>query len=569
MKISPSRSRDANIARRRVIQGLAVAGAAAATGLPVFSSAGRAQGAPGAGGPAILTGTEFDLTLGDTPMNFSGRLRPTTCVNGSVPGPTLRWREGTTVTLRVHNRLTTSSSIHWHGIILPFNMDGVPGVSFPGIPAGATFTYRFPVRQSGTYWYHGHTRFQEQIGLYGAIVIEPAAQDPIKADRDHVVLLSDWTDEDPEHIFTTLKQMSDFYNFQLPTAGDFARDARAMGVNDALAKRRMWNRMRMNPTDLGDVSGATYTYLINGAPPAANWTGAAKPGERVRLRLINGSSSTFFDVRIPGLKMTVVSADGQAVDPVTVEEIRMGVAETYDVIVQPADDRAYTIFAQSMDRSGYARASLAPRPGMQADVPEPDPKSWLTMADLGAGQMEMAGHASMPAMSMTGMKSNDPAVDMRVPRPGLALDDPGPRLRDNGRRELTYADLHTIGGAADSRGAAREIQLRLTGNMRRFIWGFDGKKFSQSGPLRFEHGERLRIVLTNDTMMAHPIHLHGMFGELEAADGEVLVRKHTFVVQPGKRLSYLVTADNPGQWAYHCHLLYHMHAGMFREVVVG
>jgi CopA family copper-resistance protein len=495
----------------------------------------------------------------------------------------LRWREGSTVTLRVHNKLTTSSSIHWHGILLPFNMDGVPGISFPGIPAGETFTYRFPIRQSGTYWYHSHTRFQEQTGLYGALVIEPEGGEPIKADRDHVVLLSDWTDENPEHVFMTLKQMSDFYNFQLPTAQDFARDAHTMGVKGALAKRRIWNQMRMNPTDLGDVSGSTYTYLINGASPGANWTAIARAGERVRLRFINGSSSTFFDVRIPGLKLTVVSADGQAVDPVTVEEIRLGVAETYDVIVEPQEDRAYTIFAQSMDRSGYARATLAPRPGMEAEVPRLDPKTWLTMGDLGMGTMGMAGHVAMQSMrampgmdmegmhgmSMKDMKSKDPSVDMRVMHPSRALDDPGPSLRHSGRRVLTYADLHTIGGSKDPRGATREIQVRLTGNMQRFIWGFDGKKFSQSEPLHFDHGERLRIVLSNDTMMAHPIHLHGMFGELEAANGEVMVRKHTFIVQPGKQLSYLVTADNPGQWAYHCHLLYHMEAGMFREVVVA
>ncbi len=558
-----------------------MSGAAAATGLSVFSSASRAQSIPDAGGPPILRGTEFDLILSNTPKNFSGRWTSATSVNGSVPAPTLCWREGTTVTLRVHNRLPTSSSIHWHGIMLPFDMDGVPGISFPGIPAGETFTYRFPVRQSGTYWYHGHTRFQEQTGLYGAIIIEPEAGEPIRTDRDHIVLLSDWTDENPEHIFSALKQMSDFYNFQLPTAQDFLRDANSMDIKGALAKRRMWNRMRMNPTDLGDVSGATYTYLINGASPAVNWTAIAKAGERVRLRLINGSSSTFFDVRIPGLKMTVVGADGQAVDPVTVEEIRMGVAETYDVIVEPPDDRAYTIFAQSMDRSGYARATLAARPGMEAEVPPLDARTWLTMNDLGMGHLGVAGHIAMQSMhgttemeDMQGMspsdsKSKDPSIDMRVTQPSRALDDPGPRLRDNGRRELTYADLHTIGGSKDPRGATREVQLRLTGNMRRFIWGFDGKKFSQSRPLHVDHGERLRIVLSNDTMMAHPIHLHGMFGELEAADGEVMVRKHTFIVQPGKQLSYLVTADNPGQWAYHCHLLYHMEAGMFREVVVA
>jgi CopA family copper-resistance protein len=521
--------------------------------------------------PRVLSGTDFDLTIGTTPMAFTGRLQPTTSANGSVPAPTLRWREGTTVTLRIHNRLPTASSIHWHGIRLPFQMDGVPGISFPGIPPGETFTAEFPVRQSGTYWYHSHSRFQEQTGLYGAIIIDPAGADPVQADRDHVVLFSDWTDRDPEHVYSTLKRRSDYFNYQLPDAGQFLADARSQGIGAALARRRMWNRMRMNPADFGDVSGAAYTYLVNGAPPGANWTAIADRGERVRLRMINGSSSTFFDVRIPGLKMTVVSADGQRVEPVTVEEIRIGVAETYDVIVEPDGDRAYTIFAQSMDRSGYARATLAPRPGMAAEVPPLDPKSWLTAADMGVG-MDMGADMNMDVnMDMTGhgMKSRDPEIDMRVVNPARDLNDPGPRLRGNGRRVLTYADLHTIGGATDGRGAAREIDLRLTGNMQRFIWGFDGRKFSESQPVQFHHGERLRIVLRNDTMMAHPIHLHGMFGELEAPNGEVLVRKHTFVVQPGKQLSYLVTADNPGRWAYHCHLLYHMEAGMFREVVVA
>ncbi|GAC1666780.1 MAG: copper resistance system multicopper oxidase [Steroidobacteraceae bacterium] len=581
-----SRGRAVNQSRRRFVQSLSVGGAAAVLGLDCFPLRSALAEDSRPAGPEVLSGTDFDLTIGNTPMSFTGRLRPTTSVNGSIPAPTLRWREGSIVTIRVHNTLPTTTSIHWHGILLPFQMDGVPGISFSGIGPGETFTYRFPVRQSGTYWYHSHTRFQEQTGLYGAIVIEPAGGEPIKADRDHVLLLSDWTDEDPENIYTTLKQMSDFYNHQLPTAQDFARDIRSTGVRGALDKRRMWNQMRMNPTDLGDVSGSTYTYLANGASPSANWTAIGKAGERLRLRLINGSSSTFFDVRIPGLEMTVVSADGQAVDPVTVGEIRIGNAETYDVIVAPQEDRAYTIFAQSMDRSGYARATLAPRVGMQAEIPPLDPKSWLTMTDMGMGQtmdmpmgmdMSKAGpmdHMAMGDMkgmdmSMKDMKSRDPAVDMRIMHPERGLNDPGPRLRGNGRRVLTYADLHTVGGALDKRGATRELQLRLTGSMQRFIWGFDGKKYSESPYLHFDHGERLRIVLSNDTMMAHPIHLHGMFGELEAANGDVLVRKHTFVVQPGKQLSYLVTADNPGQWAYHCHLLYHMEAGMFREVVVA
>jgi CopA family copper-resistance protein len=587
-----------NLPRRRFLQRFCLGSAAAAFGLPVGSAhaVGSARGgSEPAAIPGELRGTEFDLTLTETWMSLSGRPRPATAVNGSVPGPTLRWREGTTVTVRVHNRLLTPSSIHWHGIVLPFDMDGVPGISFPGIAAGETFTYRFAVRQSGTYWYHSHTGFQEQTGLYGAIVIEPAAGEANRVDREHVVLLSDWTDEKPEHVFQTLKQMSDFYNRELPTLEDFARDARS-GLGNAIAKRRLWNEMRMNPTDLGDVSAATYTYLVNGASPAANWTGVARAGERVLLRLINGSSSTFFDVRIPGLSLTVVGADGQAVDPVTVEELRLGSAETFDVIVSPREDRAYTLFAQSMDRSGYARATLAPRPGMEASVPAVDAKTWLDMQDLGMGGMGMAGHLAMQCMgqaapmecmpdmdgtnpmamapdmrhmSTNAMTSRDPAVDMRVPEPSTALDDPGPRLRCNGRRVLTYADLHTIGGSIDPRPATQEIRLHLTGNMRRFIWGFDGKKFSEAQPLRFERGARVRIVLANDTMMAHPIHLHGMFGELESAAGAVLVRKHTFVVQPGKQLRYLVTADNPGPWAFHCHLLYHMQAGMFREVVVA
>ncbi|MDP9087721.1 MAG: copper resistance system multicopper oxidase [Pseudomonadota bacterium] len=585
------------LSRRRFVQGLSITAGAISLGVPPPRLFAADVGHIAPNTPEVLSGTEFDLTIDSTPMAFAGRIRPTTSVNGSVPAPTLRWREGTTVTLRVHNRLTTTSSIHWHGILLPFQLDGVPGISFPGIAPGETFTARFPVKQSGTYWYHSHSRFQEQTGLYGAIIIDPAEVDLIQADRDHVVLLSDWTDQDPEHVYATLKRRSDYYNYQLPDSRQFIHDARSGGLSAALSKRRMWNQMRMNPTDLGDVSGATYTYLANGASPAANWTAIAKAGERVRLRLINGSSSTFFDVRIPELKMTVVSADGQQVEPVTVEEIRMGAAETYDVIVEPTDDRAHTIFAQSMDRSGYARATLAPRPGMQAEVPALDPKSWLTMTDMGMGTMDMnmgmshglamsdmpnmpMEHGAMgnmhgmsmpatPSMSMKDMKSRDPAIDMRVMSPQRDLNDPGPRLRGNGRRVLTYADLHTVGGAIDKRAATREIQLHLTGNMQRFIWGFDGKKFSEAGPLHFDHGERLRIVLSNDTMMAHPIHLHGMFGELEAANGDVLVRKHTFVVQPGKQLSYLVTADNVGQWAYHCHLLYHMEAGMFREVVVA
>jgi CopA family copper-resistance protein len=425
-------------------------------------------------------------------------------------------------------------------------------------------------------------------------------------------MLSDWSDESPEAIYATLKRNSDYYNFAKPTLGRFLRDVRRQGLDAALAERRMWNRMRMNPTDLGDVSAHTYTYLLNGAPPAGNWTGLFKPGERVRLRIINGSSMSYFDLRVPGLKLTVVSSDGQDVEPVTVDELRIGVAETYDVIVEPAD-AAYTIFAQSMDRSGYARGTLAPRAGMAAPVPPLDPVPWLTMADMmgampgadhgthggmagmdmsgahgihgmqGMSGMAMGGHAAhaMPAPVAAGEGASPfalpppwhchtgPSVDMCVTDPRTNLDDPGVGLRDNGRRVLSYADLHTIGGPLDSREPGRTLTLHLTGNMQRYVWGFDGRKFSQAAPITLRHGERLRVTLINDTMMTHPIHLHGMWSELEAPEGAFQVRKHTVSVQPAQQISYLVSADALGRWAYHCHMLYHMEAGMFREVIVA
>ena len=549
----------------------------------------------------MLSGTDFSLEIAETPVNFTGVTRPAVTINGGIPGPLLRWKEGTTVTLRVANRLRTPTSIHWHGIIVPFHMDGVPGISFDGIAPGETFVYEFKVRQSGTYWYHSHNRFQEQVGHYGALVIEPAAPDRNPTDRDYVIMLNDWTDEDPEHIYAKLKKQSDYYNFAKPTAGDFLRDVSSKGLSQALALRKMWNEMRMNPTDLSDVSGYTYTYLMNGATPAGNWSGSFRPGEKIRLRFINGSSSTIFDVRIPGLKMTVISADGQDVEPVSIDEFRISVAETYDVIVEPQDERAYTVFAQSIDRTGYARGTLAPRLSMEADVPAMDPRPWLRMQDMmGAmamgdmpgmqgsddgmkasatgGHDAMAGmhHGAMPGMAMGGAPEvrharteYSPGVDMHVDMPRTNLDDPGIGLRDNGRRVLTYADLHTLGGSEDMREPGREIELHLTGNMERFMWSFDGVKFSDAKPVHFNSGERLRIVLVNDTMMNHPIHLHGMFSELENPQGQFQVRKHTINVQPAQRITYAVTADNPGRWAYHCHLLYHMEAGMFREVVVS
>jgi FtsP/CotA-like multicopper oxidase with cupredoxin domain len=547
--------------RRRFLQGLAAGGVV--LGLSPWIKPAWARAADTATGSApVLRGTEFDLTIAETPVNFTGAPRMATTINGSIPAPTLRWRAGDTVTLRVTNRLAEDTSIHWHGILLPFEMDGVPGISFKGIPPGETFTYRFKVQQTGTYWYHSHSGMQEQTGMYGAIVIEPTrGADPIRADRDYVVQLSDWTDEDPMRVIAKLKAQSDYYNFNQPTAVQFFRDASSEGLSAALDKRRMWNQMRMSPTDLADVSGYTYTYLMNGVTPAGNWTGQFRPGERVRLRFINSGAMTFFDVRIPGLKMTVVQADGQDVEPVTVDEIRIGVAETYDVIVTPKDE-AYTVFAQSMDRTGFACGTLAPRAGMQAAVPAPDKPQPLDMED-------MMGDMTGVARAHHARTEYGPGVDMRVDMPRTNLDDPGVGLRDNGRRVLTYAELHTIGGPLDKRGPAREIELHLTGNMERYTWSIDGVEFGRSTPVHFRHNERLRVVFVNDTMMAHPMHMHGMWNELESPDGRFQVRKHTITVQPAQRVSFLVTADALGRWAWHCHLLIHMDMGMFREVVVA
>ena len=568
--------------RRRFVQGLALGGVAAGLGLarlPAFATESIRLDMK----RAVLTGREFDLSIGESPVDFTGATRRATVVNGQLPAPLLRWRQGDTITLRVRNALPVRSSIHWHGIILPADMDGVPGLSYMGIAPGETYTYRFTVNQAGTYWYHSHSRFQEQVGLYGPIVVEPRDGERFPADREHVVLLSDWTDADPERIYATLKKQSSYYNFGKQTAGDFLRDVSAHGVDAALASRRMWNRMRMDPTDLADVSAAAYTYLMNGAPPLRNWTALFARGEKVRLRFINGASMSFFDVRIPGLKLTVVAADGQDIEPVTVDEFRIAPAETCDVIVSPADDRAYTIFAQSMDRSGYARGTLAPREGMESELPALDPRPLLTMrdmmGDMGHGAMAgmdhtHGGHAAMPSMTHEAQApahpkaEYGPGVDMRVDTPRTDLDDPGIGLRDNGRRVLTYADMHTIGSPI-SADTGRDIELHLTGHMERYVWSFNGQKFSEAEPLRLAHGERVRITLVNDTMMTHPIHLHGMWSELETPDGEFLARKHTVVVQPAQKLSYRVSADAVGRWAYHCHLLYHMEAGMFREVVVA
>ena len=518
----------------------------------------------------VLRGTSFDLSIGESPMNFTGSTRIAQTINGSIPGPVLRWREGDTVTLRVANRLDEDTSIHWHGIILPADMDGVPGLSFHGIRPRETYTYRFDVRQSGTYWYHSHSGFQEQRGVYGPLVIDPREPDPIAFDREHVILLSDWTDEDPGRVFRKLKKQSDYYNFHKRTVADFVSDARRDGFGSAIADRAAWGAMRMNPTDIADVGGATYTHLMNGVTPSGNWTGLFKSGERVRLRFINGSAMTHFDVRIPGLAMTVVAADGQQVHPATVDEFRIATAETFDVIVEPSGQDAFTIFAQAMDRTAFAAGTLAVRDGLRAPVPALDRRLVLTMADAGHDMGAHAGHnmgAGAPQHPPT--EDGNPLVDMQAAMPMSKLDDPGIGLRDNGRRALTYAALNSVFADPDGREPSRTIELHLTGHMERFAWSFDGVKFSDARPLLFTYDERLRIVLVNDTMMSHPIHLHGMWSDLENDAGDFMVRKHTIDMPPGTRRTYRVKADALGRWAYHCHLLFHMEAGMFREVRVS
>lgn len=564
--------------RRTFVKGFAAGSALAGLGLwrlPAFA----AESPLG----HELSGRDFELFIGQTPVNITGRPRTALTINNSLPGPVLRWREGDTVTLRVRNRLAEPTSLHWHGIILPANMDGVPGLSFAGIEPGGDYLYRFTLEQSGTYWYHSHSGLQEQAGVYGAIVIEPKAPEPHRYQRDYVLLLSDWSDQTPEALMATLKKQSDAYNFHKRTVGDFINDVADHGWSKTLAERKAWAAMRMSPTDLADISAATYTYLLNGQPPDGNFTCLFQPGETLRLRLINGSAMSYFDFRIPGLKLTVIAADGQPVQPVSVDELRIAVAETYDVLVQVGDLPAYTLYAQSMDRTGYARGTLARRPGLEAPVPQPDPRPVLTMADMGHGGMDaMAGmnHSQMGTMDHAGMagmggmqqhpasETGNPLVDMQTMSPKPNLTDPGIGLRNNGRRVLTYADLKSTFADPDGREPSREIELHLTGHMERFAWSFNGIKFSDAEPLRLRYGERLRITLVNDTMMAHPIHLHGLWSDLEDEHGRFQVRKHTLDIPPGSRRSYRVSADALGRWAYHCHLLYHMEMGMFREVRV-
>ncbi|MGB5827519.1 MAG: copper resistance system multicopper oxidase [Pseudomonas mandelii] len=561
-----------NTTRRTFVKGLAAGGLLGGLGLwrtPVWAIT-----SPGE--PQVLTGTDFDLSIGETPVNITGNPRTAMAINGGIPGPLLRWREGDTVTLRVRNKLKVDTSIHWHGILLPANMDGVPGLSFHGIEPGGLYVYQFTVRQNGTYWYHSHSGFQEQSGVYGPLVIDAKEPEPFQYDRDYVVMLTDWTDETAVGLMKTLKKQSDYYNYNKRTVGDFIHDVSERGWGATVADRTMWAEMKMNPTDIADVSGATYTYLMNGQAPDMNWTGVFRPGEKLRLRFINGSAMSYFDVRIPGLKMTVVAADGLHIKPVSVDEFRIAVAETFDVIVEPTE-AAYTLFAQSMDRTGFARGTLATKPGLLAPIPALDPRPLVTMDDMGMGGMDHSSIGDMAGMdhsSMAGMQSHpetekdNPLVDMQAMSTSPKLDDPGLGLRNNGRRVLTYSDLRSTFEDPDGREPGRTIELHLTGHMEKFAWSFNGVKFADAEPLRLKYGERVRIVLVNDTMMTHPIHLHGMWSDLEDENGEFMVRKHTIDMPPGSRRSYRVTADALGRWAYHCHLLYHMEMGMFREVRV-
>ncbi|MGH8045111.1 MAG: copper resistance system multicopper oxidase, partial [Stenotrophomonas sp.] len=462
---------------------------------------------------------QLDLSIGESLANFTGRTRPAITVNGSLPAPILRWREGDTVSVRVANTLQAHpTSIHWHGILLPANMDGVPGLSFNGIAPGESYQYRFTLKQSGTYWYHSHSMFQEQAGLYGALIIDPLQPAPYRFDREHVILLSDWTDLDPGALFRRMKKLAEHDNYYKRTLPDFLRDVRRDGWAAATADRGMWGRMRMTPTDISDINAHTYTYLLNGTAPAGNWTGLFRSGEKVLLRFINGASMSYFDVRIPGLKMTVVAADGQYIHPVSIDEFRIAPAETFDVIVEPSGQDAYTIFCQDMGRTGYAAGTLAVRHGLQAPIPPRDPRPLLTMADMGhdmAGMhgghgMDHTAHGAALPRHPASEKGN-PLVDMQSMATDPKLDDPGIGLRDNGRQVLTYGAMRSLFEDPDGREPGREVELHLTGHMEKFSWSFDGIPFAGAEPLRLNYGERMRIVLVNDTMMQHPIHLHGVW----------------------------------------------------------
>jgi CopA family copper-resistance protein len=592
------------ISRRSVLSGMGLGAAA-------LSAPGWAQGhnvhsgSHGRGGPLIpagfdeVSGEVINLSVGSGHRIVEGRRGPGIAVNGSVPGPLIRLREGQNVRLNVTNTLDVDTSVHWHGLLVPFQMDGVPGISFPGIKPGKTFTYEFPIRQSGTYWYHSHSGLQEQSGHYGPLIIEPKDGEPIAVDRDYILLVSDFTTLDPHFIMKRLRTGEHHFNRQMNTWTD---DYPMSGP-----ERRMWAEMRMMPTDIMDISAPTYTFLANGRGPNERLEYLFAPGERVRLRIINGSAQSFFNIRIPGLPMTVIAADGQNVRPVEVDEFQIGTAETYDVILEPGAAEAYAIVAESMDRSGMALAMLTSRPGARAKVPALRDPPLLTMADMGMnhGSEGGTGHGGMDhsamnhdamdhgklghvaanmgdAHSMDGMNMRDPAllppdvkfgpgVDMVSMAPVDKMGDPGLGLRDVKHRVLNYRMLKALEPNAVTREPSRLLELHLTGNMERYMWSFDGRMFSAVSdvPIRFAWNERVRVKLINNTMMAHPIHLHGMFFELvNGAEPAHQPRKNVVIVQPGASAQFDLTANEPGDWAFHCHLLYHMHGGMMQTVTV-
>jgi len=553
--------------RRNLITSTAALAAASSLPMPAWA---RGQSMPHAGkGFGELAGEDINLAIGDAHFMTGGRSGHAFAVNGTVPGPLIRLREGQDVRLHVTNNLDEDSSIHWHGLLLPFQFDGVPGVSFPGIKPGETFTYEFPIRQTGTYWWHSHSGLQEQAGHYGPIIIESDEPDP-RYDRDYVVLLSEFTPIHPHQIMRLLKVGEHYFQNQMQSATEGEMSGEM---------RRMWGQMRMNPRDIADVSGQTYTYLINGHGPSDDLQLEFKPGERVRLRVINGSAMTFFNVRIPGVPLTVIQTDGQDVDEVEVDEFQIGVAETYDVIVQPRDG-SHAIVAEAMDRSGMGVASLTSHPGHIATPPALREIPTLTMTDM--GMMDHAAHAAM-GHNMSGMNHDmrdtsllpddveaGPGVDMVAPMPTDRMDFPGLGLDNVPHRVLRYTDLKAK-RMNPHREVEREMEIHLTGNMERYMWSFDGKKFTAvtDDPIRFGYDERVRVKLVNQTMMAHPIHLHGHFFEMvNGADHMHQPLKHTMVVQPGGTATFDLTANEPGDWALHCHLLYHMHAGMMQVVTV-
>ena len=624
------------VTRRRFLHAAGAFGALA--GLPrlapdyAFPSSTPPRAVHGVAGGAGGVDKRTDLVIDRTPFGFGKRRGVATTINGSVPGPLLRFREGERATIHVTNRLREDTSIHWHGLLVPNAMDGVPGVNFPGIHPGQTFVYEFPLRQYGTYWYHSHSGFQEQQGHYGPIIIDPIEPEPFQYDREYVVMLSDWSFENPLKILDNIKKQSAYYNYQRRTVGDFFKDVDRVGLRATLADRWEWAQMRMSPVDISDVTGSTYTFLLNGLPPASNWTGLFRPGERVRLRFINAGAGSYFDVRIPGLEMTLVQASGQHVQPVTFDEFRIEIAQTFDVIVRPTEDRAYTIFAESMDRSGHARGTLAPRAGMSAEVPKRRPRPTLGMMDMGMA-MGMGGHGgmSMPGTDMpaaapntaapatSGHVGHDMSSMVNVKSPGATrvfegtlrdgtiirasnlrapgtipepvmhsgnthgsasagtametrsrLSEPGAGLGEDGWRVLVWTDVKRLTPAESFDPPAREIELHLTGNMERYMWSINGIKFSDApDPIPLTHGERIRLTIVNDTMMAHPMHMHGVFMELENGHGPECPYVHTINVKPAERVSLLATPVDPGPWAFHCHVLFHMDVGMFRVFQVS